>query len=80
MSEWISVKDRLPDVAVRFDKPCALEGKELPPLNRSHQVIVFDGYAVRAIHIEWFDGGEPINGITHWKPLPDAPTKECDCS
>ena len=70
--DWIAVCDMLPDVEQRLDKPCELEGKPLPPLNITRMVQVFDGKRVTADCIEWFDGGQPLKGYTHWKPL-DAP-------
>lgn len=71
-SAWVPVSERLPDAEQRLDKPCEIEGKPLPPLNITRQVQVFDGKRVFADCIEWFDGGRPLKGITHWRPL-DAP-------
>ena len=70
---WIPVSERLPDVEQRLDKPCELEGKPLPPLNITSTVQCFDGTRVFADALEWFDGGQPMKGVTHWKPLDAAP-------
>jgi len=70
---WIPVSERLPDVEQRLDKPCELEGKPLPPLNITSTVQCFDGTRVFADALDWFDGGQPMKGVTHWKPLDAAP-------
>ena len=70
---WIPVSERLPDVEQRLDEPCEIEGKPLPPLNITSTVQCFDGKRVFADAVEWFDGGQPMKGVTHWKPLDAAP-------
>ena len=76
MSEWISVKDRLPPLGERLDAPCEVSGRTIPPLNRSVEVIVYSNGGVFSAAVEWFDGEErPTSDITHWMPLPSPPTE-----
>ncbi len=73
MSEWISVKDRLPEVYERV--LCILNGeqivlqleKESPAFEESFKEFLywhepFDEY----MQIEWHE-------VTHWMPLPKPP-------
>ncbi|WP_160286346.1 DUF551 domain-containing protein [Pseudomonas knackmussii] len=75
MSEWISVKDRLPPIRRALSDPCQLEGKEIPTLYRSGEVICWDGKRVSGSIVEWFHGQLPLSGITHWMPLPTPPAE-----
>ncbi|MBD1602280.1 DUF551 domain-containing protein [Pseudomonas typographi] len=75
MSGWVRIADKLPPVAARLDEKCIVNGKEIPPLNRSVEVIVFNGKAVFGGVIEWFDNEIPHRGETHWQPLPPPPTE-----
>ncbi|MCY1389117.1 hypothetical protein D9M71_39070 [compost metagenome] len=73
MSEWIKCSDRLPEVASRLSQPCNINGREIPALNRSVEVITFDGHRVWGRRMEWFDEMKPLSGVTHWMPLPEPP-------
>lgn len=73
MAEWIKCSDRLPEVAKRLDQPCSIDGAAVPALNRSIEVITFDGVQVWSRRLEWFDGMKPLSGVTHWMPLPEPP-------
>lgn len=75
MSNWIKCSDRLPPVETRLDDKCVVNGKEIPPLNRSAELVVFNGKAVYGGVIEWFDDEMPHRGETHWQPLPTHPTE-----
>lgn len=76
MSGWIAIKDRLPPLGERLDAPCEVDGRSIPPLNRSIEVIVLSNGGVFSTTVEWFDGEEtPTSNITHWMPLPAPPTE-----
>jgi len=72
---WISVEDRLPPVRQILSDSCVLEGKEIPALYRSTDVICWDGKRVGCQIVEWFHAKMPIGGVTHWMPLPAAPAQ-----
>lgn len=68
MSEWISVKDRLPDRTCK----CLLimyRTIELGYYNAKEKRFeipndcAFDGWPI------------PVDGVTHWMPLPEPPVK-----
>ncbi|GMQ53476.1 DUF551 domain-containing protein [Halopseudomonas aestusnigri] len=72
---WIPCSERLPEVRERLDSPLTSSGgHEVLPLNISVPVIYYDGNSVKSGPVNWFDGGAPINGVTHWMPLPGRPT------
>jgi len=63
MSEWISVKDTLPD---EFD---------------GQPVIAFDNMDVVSANYDtcrgrFYIGCEYLNNVTHWMPLPKAPSNQ----
>jgi hypothetical protein len=70
MSEWISVKDRLPELIERdgFKNPC------------SRAVLTCDGDKM-SVGYRWKSGSDEyflpndreLNEITHWMPLPEPP-------
>lgn len=65
MSEWISVKERLPEegeVILTRDKYGHLRDRTL---KRVGKMMLFTP-----------DGMEPIRHITHWMPLPEPPKGE----
>ncbi len=70
---WMPVGVKLPRVSERFDAPLEVAGEEIRPLNRSIYVLGWDGEKARGMHLEWFDGCLPLNGITHWKPVGVGP-------
>jgi hypothetical protein len=63
MSEWISVKYRLPDesdvVLVYGENAC----------DWVHEVALWEGGS-------WVDRGEALDGVSHWMPLPEPPVPE----
>lgn len=59
-SEWISVKDRLPDT-------------ETTVLVCNERGEIFSSWASND-DVFWFYGEEEDNRVTHWMPLPDPPT------
>ena len=63
MSEWISVKDRLPDTCV-----CVLVHYD--DGNMLVDEIGSDG--------EWIDEDFNCGNITHWMPLPEPPEEGTD--
>ena len=72
-SPWVAVSERLPQTKQILSEKCTLEGRELPTLYRSGEVIWYDGKRVSAGIVEWFHGKSPLSGVTHWMPLPPAP-------
>ena len=72
-SPWVPVTERLPQIKQILSEKCTLEGRELPTLYRSGEVIWYDGKRVSAGIVEWFHGKSPLSGVTHWIPLPPAP-------
>ncbi len=72
---WIPCSERLPEVRERLDSPLKTPcGHEVLPLNISVPVIYYDGNSAKSGALNWFDGGAPVNGVTHWMPLPGRPT------
>ena len=71
---WIPVSERLPQIKQVLSEKCTLEGREIPTLYRSGLVLTFDGRHVSAGIVEWFHAKSPISGVTHWMPLPAAPS------
>lgn len=62
MSEWISVKDRLPD-----DGECYFV--HTPDCDPPYQVSLYEGG-------RWFPdvaGITPLPGVRYWMPIPDPP-------
>lgn len=61
MSEWISVKDRMPENHEDY-------------LLIGHHNDCYIGHM--DIHGDWYDDcGIEIEGISHWMPLPEPPEK-----
>lgn len=61
MSEWISVKDRLPEKDGRYSVFLG---------NRKHKVIEVDFYLARFGSFGW------AGDVTHWAPLLEPPESE----
>ena len=76
MSEWIKCSERLPILGQRLSDKLVVEGREIPALNISVEVITFNGERVSSNNINWFDDLHPHAGVTHWMPLPQPPEDE----
>jgi len=67
MSEWISVKDRLPKkgecVLCFYDSQLH---KHIDPFGRSNRIVTRELIAENGM--EWAN-----EGVTHWMPLPEPP-------
>lgn len=72
-SPWVAVSERLPEIKQVLLEKCTLEGRDIPTLYRSGEVLTFDGKRVSAGIVEWFHAKSPLSGVTHWMPLPPAP-------
>jgi hypothetical protein len=81
MSEWISVKDKLPKLDA---DNCCLDEEDYG--RYSDPVLVFDEMCGRAL-VAGFDGrekkwigddGDILYDVTHWMPLPEPPEVLCD--
>ena len=73
--EWISVKDRLPELetgvlATDGEHIIACELLEIDP------DILVVGHNFGGYEWEWSFGFEDFSKITHWMPLPDPPQAE----
>jgi hypothetical protein len=69
MSEWISVKDKLPP------RDCEFKTFSIPVL------FYYDGWILRGNYCfknkTWYDNGATNeNKITHWMPLPNPPEEK----
>ena len=68
MTEWISVKDRLPKSYTAL----LLYGRLNPYSAMYTQYVGFwDGE-------KWISDGKEIDGVTHWMPLPKPPEVNTD--
>ena len=68
MSEWISVKDRLPELTLGLDNTCS----EWVLICKSNGRM---GVARWTIKSKWYlYFGPEARYVTHWMPLPEAPT------
>lgn len=76
-AKWVPVSERLPDVYKRFNAPLTVGGQEIPPLNTSAPLIIFDGRRVTVGTVDWFDDCKP-HAVTHWMPLPAAPVPSAE--
>lgn len=72
-SQWVAVSERLPQIKQVLSEKCTLEGRDIPTLYRSGEVLTFDGKRVSAGIVEWFHAKSPLSGVTHWMPLPAGP-------
>ena len=72
-SPWVAVTERLPQIKQVLSEKCTLEGRDIPTLYRSGEVLTFDGKRVSAGIVEWFHAKSPLSGVTHWMPLPKSP-------
>ncbi len=63
MSNWISVKDRLPKSRDWY----------LTYTNGFIAILFFDGVEVGGEKIYWLESGDWEGNVTHWAPLPAPP-------
>ena len=74
MSEWISVKDRLPE---RDLDVLVLEKRWTPyvggTINMRYIPRYIDGTCAGDDGMVWYPGGLAVNCTTHWMHIPDAP-------
>lgn len=75
MSNWISVKDRLPYAKPREYVPClVLVQKVCGGLLRDMYEIEVARYTNSTMaFVSYFDGVKPNGVVTHWMPMPDLP-------
>lgn len=75
MSEWISVKERLPELELG-NVLCAIDGDAWQALDEEHYECSYEGPIMIANTIfarEWAG-----YFVTHWQPLPPIPSKEAE--
>lgn len=72
MSEWISVKDRLPDPKVTDKNPPTVLAVKQGMVGKIICVARWNG-------ADWIEKGKEIT-VTHWMPLPELPKEEKPCS
>lgn len=78
MSDWIDVKDRLPDFS---------QMDSIYP-QRAYALVVYEGHVYKGSYLRWIRAGEEVMywsiphihsseslQVTHWMPLPEPPTK-----
>ena len=79
MSDWISVKDRLPARNGRY--LCLIDSKFYMILSFAKKLKAVDKYDFKNVNRPGFYeydseyGHYEINNITHWMPLPERPLK-----
>ena len=72
MSEWISVKDRLPEIGVEVlicDVSCSNGYRDIWSLERDE---VYDDIGWNDKNGDWYY----LDDVTHWMPLPKPPKEE----
>lgn len=72
MSEWISVKDRLPKIGVEvliFDADSSNDFHDVWSLARDEE---YDDIGWNDKNGDWYY----LDDVTHWMPLPEPPQKE----
>jgi len=71
LSGWVSVKDRLPDDRQVVDTWAELGGT----MSRETDIVYFAKLNIWHTQHSTFNPGRESYGVTHWQPLPEAPTK-----
>ncbi len=77
MPQWISVKDRLPEIPENDYSNCVLllRADKFIVIARVEKCVRFVRPLQEAVIVET-DNGDPIEEFTHWMPLPAAPKEE----
>lgn len=73
MSEWISVKDRLPkrgDHCLAVETGCYEYGKFIKFYSNYVDIAIYNGEDFGSVH------NHRHVEVTHWMPLPEAPEEE----
>lgn len=81
MSEWISVKDRLPELPEEGSYPSvhvlvARRYSQCWAVGEAAWVHQRGAGTVKARIPRWERGGRIYEGVTHWQPLPAPPEPE----
>nr|UVX85278.1 MAG: Protein of unknown function (DUF551) [Bacteriophage sp.] len=71
MSQWIKCSERMPEetddiIVVSDDIIVVSDGIVISGISYSRR----DGFYMAALE---YDDDEPIDGVTHWMPLPEPP-------
>ncbi len=74
MPQWISVKERLPEISEndRSNRVLLLRADRFIVIARIEKCVRFVRPLQEALIVET-DNGDPIEEFTHWMPLPEAP-------
>lgn len=72
MSEWISVKDRLPDLILCRAGSAYSDAVIVWTSGRKAMIAIYDGIDFLCAADYWDAFGEEI---THWMPLPEPPNE-----
>jgi hypothetical protein len=77
MSEWISVKNRLPEIPENdySNRVLLLRADGFIEIARVEKCVRFVRPLQEALIVET-DNGDPIEEFTHWMPLPQPPKEE----
>lgn len=70
MSEWISVKERLPEIGEEV--LVEVDGHRGPAWRNNHNLIAYLASDRKTFYEERHDE-KPLHGVTHWMHLPDPP-------
>ena len=76
MPQWISVKDRLPEIGERGYSDDVLmlseHGMEVTHIEKAKRIVKWKGLE----EVIETNNGTPIEAYTHWMPLPQPPKEE----
>lgn len=69
---WISVEDRLPDMDVEMHG-AMVSGQLIAMMDDGVAAVMQCQRRMDDGAVEWFDGVDVLDGVTHWMPLPSQP-------